>query len=260
MGEAIVACLLASDFCHAEKIAVAEPIDSRRDQLAARYGVRAVASNLEAAAEADVVVVAVRPQQLHDVISDLDGRLGPQQLVLSIVAGATLGTLSDALHHPAVVRVMPNTAAAVGEAMSVWIRAPAVTAAQAELARTLLAALGRELEVAEERYLDAATAINGSGPGFVFLLLEAFEDAAVHLGFARPAARELALQTMLGACRLARETGQHPAELRNMVTSPGGTTAAGLLVLEEAGVRAAVVKAAIAAYERCLELGTASPK
>jgi pyrroline-5-carboxylate reductase len=149
---------------------------------------------------------------------------------------------------------MPNTAAVVGEAISVWFARDVPTEGR-EAATALLRAVGREMEVTDEKYLDMVTAVSGSGPGFLFLILEALIDAGVHVGLRRDLAEELAVQTLVGSGKLARELGKHPAELRNMVTSPGGTTAAGLQVLEDAGVRGTIIDAIEAAYLRAQELG-----
>ncbi len=197
----------------------------------------------------------MKPQHLEPALADLRGSLAPSQLVLSIVAGARLETLTTGLEHSEVVRVMPNTPAQVGQGISVWTATPGVDVASRERVRVVLGALGEQVEVAEEKYLDMATALSGSGPGFVFLFLEAMIDAGVHLGFSRPVAQQLVYQTVIGSATMARETGRHPAELRNAVTSPAGTTAAGLLELEEGRLRAVIDRCVIAAYERCVELG-----
>ena len=255
MGEALVSALLKESVAQAGDVTVSDIAQARRETLASQYGVAVTAKSVEAAQGADLVVLAVKPQEFPAVAAELRGTLDGGQTVLTIMAGVPVKRVVEELGHEAVVRVMPNTAAFVGQAMSVWIATPAVSDAGREAAVRLLGALGREMRVSDEKYLDMATAVSGSGPGYVFLFLEAFIDAAVHIGLRREQAQELALQTMFGAVCLARETGQHPAELRNMVTSPGGTTAAGLQVLEEAGLRAAVIDAVEAAYERAKELG-----
>ncbi len=255
MGEAMISAVLRGDVAAPDSVSVGDVSEERRRHLQSRYGVGVSADNVEAARGADIVVLAVKPQELAAVARGLRDHLAPEQTVVSIMAGVRMGAIRDALGHGALVRVMPNTPASVGEGMSLWTAAADVNADQREQVRRVLAAMGREMYVPDEKYLDMATAVSGSGPGFVFLLLEAFIDGAVHVGLRREAATEMVLQTVLGSVRMAQETGKHPAELRNMVTSPGGTTAEGLRVLEEAGVRAAMVDAIIAAYERTLELG-----
>ncbi len=255
MGEALLSALLRAGLAAPGDVTVSEPVDARRETLASRYGVAVTADTVQAAQACDIVALAVKPQEFGAVAAELKGRLTGDQTVVTIMAGVPIGRVVEALGHQAVVRVMPNTAAFVGQAMSVWLATDAVPSGAREAVVALLRALGRELEASDEKYLDMATALSGSGPGFAFLFLEALIDAGVHIGFRRDMAQELALQTVFGAMCLARETKQHPAELRNMVTSPAGTTAAGLQVLEEAGLRAAVIEAVEAAYERAKELG-----
>lgn len=255
MGEAILSRLLAAGVVVPSAVAVGEPVAARRDTLTRQYQVRAVADNVAAVADAAVVLLAIKPQQTESVLAALRGNLGPDSLVVSIVAGTALSALTTGLDHQQVVRAMPNTPAAVGEAMTVWTATSAVSATQLATVGAIFRVIGREIQVDGDRYVDMATAVNGSGPGYVFLVIEALIDAAVQLGLARPAAHELVVQTVLGAAALARETGEHPAELRNRVTTPGGTTAAGLLAMEAGGLRAALAHGVIAAYERSVALG-----
>jgi pyrroline-5-carboxylate reductase len=175
--------------------------------------------------------------------------------VLSIVAGASLQSLCEGLNHPAVVRSMPNTPAQIGEGITVWTTSPAVSSQQAEIARQILCAMGQEIFVEEENYLDMATALSGSGPAYVFLFMEALIDAGVHMGFPRRTAEQLVTETILGSVSYYQKYGIHPAQLRNEVTSPGGTSAAALYYLEKAGFRTAISRAVWAAYERSQELG-----
>ena len=254
MGEAIIAGLLAKEVARPADIIVSDISPERRSLLSDRYGVATTADNRQAASGAETLVLAIKPQTLHEVMGELNGRPAPGQLVISIVAGATLETLTRGLGHKVVVRAMPNAPARVGQGMTVWTASDAVTKAQREVARRVLGALGKEI-MADERYLDMATAVSGSGPAYIFLVIEALIDAAVHIGLPRDMASELVVETVLGAGRLAKESGEHPSELRNMVTSPGGTTAEGLLKLEEGGLRAAISQAVIAAYEKAISLG-----
>ena len=254
MAEAIIRGALAGGLATPGEIAVGEPVASRRDFLAGELGVSATADNPAAAAGADLVTLAVKPQDLGAVLGELRGRLD-HQAVLSIVAGARMATLLEGLGHRAVVRVMPNTPAQVGCGMTLWVCSPSVTAEQRDMTRALLAAVGEEICVADEKYMDMATALSASGPAYVFLLIEAMIDAGVYVGMPRDMARTLALQTVLGSVRLAMETGGHPAELKDMVVSPGGTTAEALRALEERGVPAAIVAAVDAAYQKSVRLG-----
>jgi pyrroline-5-carboxylate reductase len=174
---------------------------------------------------------------------------------MSIMAGVTISSIKSALNHEAVVRAIPNTPAQIGEGMTVWTATPAVADGAKESISRVLSVLGQEIYVADEKYIDMATAVSSSGPGYVFLVIEAMIDAAVHIGLRRDMAVPMVLQTVLGSARYAQETGKHPAELRNQVTSPGGTTTEGLQVLEDAAVRAAFTEAIEAAYEKAKELG-----
>ena len=255
MAEAIIAGVIAREVAEAGAIAVGEPVLRRREYLGGRYGLRAVPDNHSAIEGADIVALAVKPQQLSEVLGELAGSLNPSQSLLSIVAGASMDTIAAGAGHDAVIRVMPNTPTQVGKGMSVWTASPEVPEAHREAAGQIFESLGLAMYVAEEKYLDMATALSASGPAYVFLFLESLIDAGVYMGLPRDMAQTLALQTIEGSAALAREAGRHPADLRNMVTSPGGTTAEALLALEDAGFRAAVINAVIAAHEKALELG-----
>lgn len=255
MGEAMLAAVLDRRIATPASVRVADTLPDRRADLASRYGVTAFGDALEATEGSDIVVLAVKPQSLGEVVDDLRGRLSPAQLVVSIVAGANLATLTGRLEHSAVVRVMPNTPAQIGRGMSVWTATNHVTDEQRGTVCALLEALGSEMYVEDEKHVDMATAVSGSGPAYVFLLIEGLIDAAVHVGIPRPQAQELVLQTVLGSAELALRSGKHPAELRNMVTSPGGTTAEGLYRLERGGLRSLLTEAVLAAYEKARLLG-----
>jgi pyrroline-5-carboxylate reductase len=255
MGEAIIGGLLRKELVAAEQILVSHPREERRRELQAAYGLQTTADNVAAAEWGRVVILAVKPQQLKRVLPPLRGTLRGDDLALSVVAGATIGGFAEALGHPAVVRSMPNTPAIIGEGMTVWTAAPEVSDAQRAWAATILGALGRELFVDTETYLDMSTAINGTGPAYFFLMMEAMVDAGVHLGLSRRIAEELVQQTMLGSVRYAQQSGMHPAQLRNAVTSPGGTSAAAISELERGGMRTVLADAIWAAYRRSVELG-----
>ena len=201
------------------------------------------------------MIISVKPQQTEHVFKDLKGRIPDEALVLSIVAGATIEMVGESLMHNAVVRAMPNTPAQIGEGITVWFPSKDVRPEQIDLARQVLAALGQEIQVKEEIYLDMATAISGTGPAYIFMFMEAMIDAGVHLGFARKISEQLVLQTLQGSIDYYRYKKVHPAQLRNEVTSPGGTTAAALYHLEKMGFRTAISRAIWAAYERSQELG-----
>jgi len=260
MAEAMVRGLLERRLVTPKRLTVSGPRRERRAELVKTYRVSAVASNVEAARGADVVVMSVKPQVLPRVMAELRGKLAPDQLVLSIVAGASSDALRAGLDHASIVRAMPNTPAQVAMGVTVWWATPSVGADQRNGARAILAALGEEIEVEQEEQVDMATALSGTGPSYVFLLMEALVDAGVHLGFSRRVAEELVLRTVEGSALFARRSGRHLAELRNMVTSPGGTSAAALYQLEKGGLRTVLSKAVYAAYQRTRELGDSAER
>ena len=254
MAEAMINGLLTKHLVDPGAITASHPRQRRAEDLHARCGIRTTIENRTAAREAQIVILSVKPQVLRTIFRDLRGAIRSDALVLSIVAGARLESITQELRHPAAVRSMPNTPAQVGEGMTVWTATPEVTAVQREQAQTILQALGKELYVAEEVFLDMATAISGTGPTYVFLLMEALIDAAVHLGFSRADARTLVLQTVRGTAIFAEGSPFHPAEMRNLVTSPGGTSAHALYQLEKGGFRTVLSKAVWAAYQRSVSL------
>jgi pyrroline-5-carboxylate reductase len=255
MAEAIIAGLLREQIVEPGQLTASHPRPERRDELAERYGIAAIASNEEAAAAADIVVLTIKPQMLGRVGRPLRAALRDEQLVLSVIAGATTAALAATLDHRALVRSMPNTPARLGRGMTVWYATPEATERQREQARALLRALGVELEVDDETMVAMATAVSGTGPTYLFLVMEALIDAAVHLGFPRHIAHDMVIETLEGSTLFAKQSGMHPAELRNMVTSPGGTSAAALHELESGRLRTVLSEAVWAAYRRTLELG-----
>jgi len=253
IGEAMVRCLLAQGVVAASDVMVSDISPLRRQYLEQEYGVGVSAGSAGAVDGADLVILAVKPQSVASVLDDV--RVWqPGQLVLSVVAGLDVSTLCSRLGHSVVVRAMPNMPAQVGRGMTVWTAASSVSEQQRGLARSTLCALGEELYVEDEAYLDMATALSGSGPGYVFLFIEALIDAGVHIGLPREMAQKLAVQTVRGSAEAVEGTKKHPAELRNMVTSPGGTTAEAILRLERGALRSLVLDAVIAAYHRAKNL------
>jgi pyrroline-5-carboxylate reductase len=255
MAEAIIAGLLRDRVVTPEQLVASHPRGDRRDALERSHGIRTVDSNAAAIEGADVVLLGIKPQMLGRVGRELNGRLRPGQLVISVLAGATTRALMGHLGHREVVRSMPNTPAQLGKGMTVWYATPDTSEAQREQAGALLSALGHQIEVDDERLVAMATAVSGTGPTYVFLVMEALIDAAVHLGFARHVAHDLVLETLEGSTLFAKQSGMHPAQLRNMVTSPGGTSAAALHELESGRLRTVLSEAVWAAFRRTVELG-----
>ena len=260
MGSAMIGGLVSRRDVEAGRVTASDRHRERLDEVGGQFGIRTTLDNRAAAQNAEVIVLSVKPQVLPIVLQELHGVIDPGALVVSIVAGATIASIATGLDHRAIVRTMPNTPAQVGEGMTVWTATPEVSDRQRAQAGAIVAALGRQLFVEEEKFLDMATAISGSGPAYVFLMMEALIDAAVHLGFSRDAARVLVLQTIRGAAIYAQEQPAHPAELRNRVTSPGGTSAAALYQLEKGSFRTVMSKAVLAAYKRSVALGEMSTK
>lgn len=260
MGEAMIKGLLTRGLIKAEQIIASDPVPARRTAMTTAFGIQTTDDNLAAVRTANVVLLCVKPQALNAVAAGLRQQFPPDALVISILAGTTLGTLQQALGHERVVRAMPNTPAQVNLGATVWMATSAVSPAQRQQTELILGALGEQISAEKEDFLDMQTGLGGSGPGFVFLIIEAMTDAGVQMGFSRADAQKIVLQTIAGSVALVKETGLHPAELKNRVTSAGGTTAAGLYVLEKAGLRAILADAIIAAYRRSQELGALSEK
>jgi pyrroline-5-carboxylate reductase len=254
MAESMIAGLLKQGLVAPEQIVTSHPRADRREAISARFGVAAVESNREALAGADLVFLTIKPQALSGVLRQLHGRFEPRQVAVSVIAGASIALLRRGLGHDAIVRVMPNTPAQIGAGMSVWTATSDVDEAQRERLRAALAALGEELFVDEEKYVDMATALSGTGPTYVFLMMEALIDAGVHMGFPRRIAEQIVLQTVSGSVEFARSSKKHMAELRNMVTSPGGTSAEAIYQMEKGGLRTVFSRAVYAAYLRTQSL------
>ena len=263
MAEAIIAGLLRKKLVGPEQIVGSHPRVPRREEMHVKYGIEMFEQNKEAAMavspsennNSSVIVLAVKPQRLRRVLEELKGSVHQDQLVVSIVAGARMQTIADELLHASVVRTMPNTPAQIGEGVTAWTASADVNEKQQSQVRAMLEALGKTVRVEDERQIDMATALSATGPTYIFLVMEALVDAGVHMGFSRHVAEELVHQTMLGAVLFARESHKHPAELRNMVTSPGGTSAEAIYQMEKGSLRTVLSKAVWAAYQRAEALG-----
>lgn len=255
MGEAILDGLMNKGHLDPSRVVVSEPREERRNSISQQFNVRTTRDNAEAVSQADVVILAVKPQKSSAVLRGLAGRIRPEAVVISIIAGVQIEKLAQTMNHPAIIRVMPNTPARIGEGISVWTNSPGTTPDHLESAREILNCLGTEIYVEEESYLDMATALSGTGPAYVFLFMEALIDAGVHMGFPRWIAEELVVSTIRGSVKYYEANHEHPAAMRSQVVSPGGTTAEALYYLEKAGFRTAISRAVWAAYQRSKELG-----
>lgn len=255
MGKTLALSLIRTGNLPPEQIAMAGPNTDRLNQLASELGVRTFSDNLAASNAADIVILAVKPQRLDEATQTLKGNLSSGKLVISILAGVPISVLEQKLATRCIVRAMPNTPARIGLGITVWTKAADVDEAQQQTAAQIMRTFGEEIFVADEAYLDMATALSGTGPAYVFLFMEAMIDAGVHMGFPRRIAEQLVVQTLRGSTEFYVQSHGHPAELRDDVTSPGGTSAEALYYLEKAGFRTAISRAIWAAYQRGIELG-----
>ena len=260
MAESMIAGLLRKNLVAPEQITASHPRPNRRQELTEKYKIRVFEKNAAAIEniktnDDSIVVLCVKPQRLEGVLQELDSVVTPQQLVLSIVAGAKTETLTEVLGNKKIVRAMPNTPSQIGAGITVWTCTEEVGVAQREQVKALLTALGKELHVETENMIDMATSLSATGPTYIFMVMEALTDAGVHMGFSREVSKELVQETMLGSVLFAMESHKHPAELRNMVTSPGGTSAEAIYQMEKGGLRTVLSKAVYAAYQRAVALG-----
>jgi pyrroline-5-carboxylate reductase len=258
MGEAMLAAVIKRKLAVPEAISVSDISDSRRDYLKKQYGVAVTRNNRVAIKGKDIIVLAVKPQNIPEVLSSLKVDIKSPQLVLSIAAGVCIDTISRGLRHGNIVRAMPNTPAQIGFGMSGWTATVTVTSAQKEQARAVLAAMGREIYFDDEKYLDMITAVSGSGPAYFFLFAESLIEAAINIGLSRTDAEQLVRQTIAGSAQLIMKSGKPPAELRRAVTSKGGTTERALQVFTDGGLSKLIEDAVQAAYRRAKELGKKS--
>ena len=255
MAEAMIKGLLGKELLPASQIVAAGLRQERLEVLKGKYSITITLNSAEAVVDADIVVLSIKPQMLSKVMQTIVGKIKPTSLVLSIIAGAKIEVLENGLSHPSVARAMPNTPAQIGEGMSVWTTSKSVSDDQRSQAKTILGALGEEIFMEDENYLDMATALSGTGPAYVFAFMEAMVDAGVHLGFPRYVSEKLVLQTVKGSVEYAMQSPDHLARLRNQVTSPGGTSAEALYYLDKAGFRTAISRAVWAAYQKSVLLG-----
>jgi pyrroline-5-carboxylate reductase len=260
MAESIIAGLLLKNLVGTEQIVATHPRKNRRQELTKKYGILVFEDNAEAVRhirvyENSMVALCVKPQRLKGVLDELKDSVLASQIVLSIIAGATIKTISEALNNRKVVRAMPNTPSQIGAGITAWTSTEDVSEEEQAQIKALLTALGKELHVETENMIDMATSLSATGPTYIFLVMEALTDAGVHLGFSREMAKELVQETMLGSVKFAMESHKHPAELRNMVTSPGGTSADAIYQMEKGGLRTVLSKAVYAAYQRAVTLG-----
>jgi len=255
MGEAILKAIIRKKICSNQEITVCEMLSDRRNRLGKKYGVTTTGDCKAFLDRADVVILAVKPQDVESVLQQITG-LFKAQLFISIAAGIKLDYLCTKLNYNQVVRSMPNTPARIGKGMTVWTGTVELETKNREKARMILSSFGEELYFSDEKYLDMATALSGSGPAYIFLFIEALIDAGVHIGLSRDISQKLVLQTISGSVEMMEKLSKHPAELRNMVTSPAGTTTVALLQMESGGLRSLIITAVEAAYQKAKQLSS----
>jgi pyrroline-5-carboxylate reductase len=258
MGGAMVKSILRARLAARGDIVISDVSRERRELAGKKYGVAVTHDNAAAVEGVEVIILAIKPQEMDGVMEQIAAHL-KSQLVISIAAGVSMEAICRRLKYGPVVRAMPNTPAQVGKGMTVWTSSKELAAGKYETARLILSSMGEELHFEDERYLDMATAISGSGPAYVFLFIEALIDAGVHIGLPRDTAQKLVVETVAGSAEAMKKMAKHPAELRNMVTSPGGTTAEALHRLEGGGLRSLVGNAVTAAYEKAKSIGAKQP-
>ena len=255
MAEAMIRGLLEATLITANRVSASDVVEARRRHIRERYGIHTLADNGEVAAKASVLILAVKPQDMDAVLKEIATTVDQTKTIISIAAGIPIAFIAGRLPAKArIVRVMPNAPALVLAGAAGIAKGEHATADDLQIAETIFSAIGKAV-VVEEKHLDAVTGLSGSGPAYVFLFIEALADAGVKMGLARDVARLLAVQTVLGAAKMVLESGRHPAELKDMVASPGGTTIAGLHALERGGLRGTLMEAVEAATIRSRELG-----
>ena len=255
MASALAGGMAKTGLIKSRQLVASDVVPAAGRAFAKTTGGKVLKGNAEVLRKADVIVIAVKPHQVLELLSELAGEVTPKHLFISIAAGVTLGQLENVLGGKArVIRVMPNTPALVGEGAAGFARGQRATAGDAKLAAQMLGAVGLAVEV-PERLINAVTGLSGSGPAYGFQIIEALSDGGVAVGLPRELATQLAAQTMLGAAKMVLETGEHPGTLKDMVTSPGGTTIEGLHELEAAGVRNGLMNAVRAAADKAAALG-----
>lgn len=258
MAEAILCRLLKQNICPSENVLVSEPQATRREYLQEEYKVKVTTNNQDAFLNQDVLLLSVKPQVFQTVVDGLQPQnyQDSKPLIISILAGVTLEKLEKAFPHQPLIRTMPNTPAIVGAGMSAIAAGKTVSSVNLSLAKSIFSSIGEVVEVSES-LMDAVTGLSGSGPAFVAVMIEALSDGGVAAGLPRQIANQLALQTVLGTSQLLKESQLHPAQLKDKVTSPGGTTISGVAELEKNGFRSCLIEAVKAAYLRSQELGKA---
>ncbi len=255
MARAILEALIDSKITAPEKITVSDISTARLEDIKNKYRVCTTSSNTRAIAAADIIILAVKPQNLDAISRELVGKFSPGKLVISILAGTNLESLANSLKHGEVIRAMPNTPAQIRMGMTAWTASPAVTEEKKKAAQSILSTMGKAIFFEDEAFIDMSTAISGSGPAYFYLFMESLVEAGVELGLPRETAIELVMQTALGSVSYALKSDAGLTTLRQQVTSPGGTTEAALKIFESEGLKDIIIKAVAGAHGRAREIG-----
>jgi pyrroline-5-carboxylate reductase len=254
MAKAIIQAVLKGNVAAAPDITASDTNPAKLEALQNSLKINITADNSSAINQADVIILAIKPQNIDEFSQEVSGKFAPGQLIISILAGTPLKRLAGKLGHNEIIRAMPNTPAQIGEGMTVWTCPKEVSPEQKNKAEAILSSMGRALFVEDENYINMATAISGSGPAYFFLFMEYLSQTAERLGFDTKTARELVLQTALGSVKYAASSGKDPADLREQVTSPGGTTAEAISRFNSGGLKETIDKAVTAAYQKAIEM------
>jgi len=254
IGEALLSSILGAQLVPVSRVVATDADPPRADYIGERYGVNALTNNRQAVAGADLVMLSVKPQQVTEVLRDIRRSLPKNSLVISVAAGVTTALIERELDHGhRVIRVMPNTPCLIRQGMTAICRGKHATPKDLQVAQAIFSAMGRTV-VVDEKHMDAITGLSASGPAYVYMIIESLAEGGVKLGLPRELSTELSAQTLLGASALVLHTGEHPAKLKDVVTTPAGCTIDGLLELEEGGLRVTLIKAVVRAAERAREL------
>ena len=254
MASSIIKCITEKGLYRKEDITGSGPRLKSLEEVKERYGINVTQKNIEAAKSVDIVILSIKPQVFPAVAEEIKEMLSDSQIVVSIMAGVDIETLQRELLHKKIVRAMPNTPAQIGEGMTVWTATKELREKEREEVKKIFSSMGKQLYFEEEQYVDMATALSGTGPAYIFLFLEAMIAAGVHLGFSRRDSKELVFQTTLGSVLFAINSEKHTSELRDMVTSPGGTSADALYEMEKGSFRTIIEKAVYSAFKRTIYL------